>query len=347
MNKTKVAVLFGGVSSEHEISLLSVANILNSIPKDKYEIFPLGITKAGRWLYCPNITGDVPESWEADGIPAFISPDATVKGIVTQSGILPIDVVFPVLHGKCGEDGTVQGLLQLAQMPYVGCGVLSSALCMDKITANRVMDACGIPRCQWLCMTADQIDDFDLIESQIAEKLNYPVFVKPSNAGSSVGVSKAKDKAQLKAACDLALKHDGRVIFERFVKGREIECAVMGNVDLRVSSPGEILASAEFYDYDDKYKNGTSRTQIPADLPKSTLEEMRSIAARAYKCLACEGLARVDFFVENGKVLLNEINTMPGFTAISMYPKMMQAAGLSYEEICHNLICLALEKGVQ
>lgn len=344
MNKIKTAVLFGGISSEHEISLLSVANILNSIPKDKYEIYPLGITKAGKWLYCPKITNEIPENWETDGVPAYISPDATIKGIITQNGVLPIDVVFPVLHGKGGEDGTVQGLLQLAQIPYVGCGVLSSALCMDKITANRVMDACNIPRCEWLCMTADQMIDFDAIEKEIASKLKYPVFVKPSNAGSSVGVSKAKDKQQLKNACALALKHDSRIIFERFVKGREIECAVMGNINLQVSSPGEILASAEFYDYDDKYKNGTSRTQIPADLPKEILEKMRQIAASAYKCLACEGLARVDFFVEDNKVLLNEINTMPGFTAISMYPKMMQASGLNYNEICDKLICFALEK---
>lgn len=347
MNKLKVAVLFGGVSSEHEISLMSASNIISSIPTNKYEIFPLGITKSGRWLYCPQITGEIPDNWAENGKPAFISPDPSYKGIITTNGVLPIDVVFPVLHGKGGEDGTVQGLLQLAQLPYVGCRVLGSSVCMDKITANRVMDACEIPRCAWHSMTVDEMPDFDAIEQIIEQNLRYPVFVKPSNAGSSVGVSKARDKAQLKAACELALNHDDRIIFERFVKGREIECAVMGNTVLQVSMPGEILASAEFYDYDDKYKNGTSTTQIPADLPSATLNSIREIAAKAYKCLACHGLARVDFFVEGETILLNEINTLPGFTAISMYPKMMQAMGMTYAEICDKLICLALEKGVE
>lgn len=349
LNKINVAVLFGGVSSEHEISLLSVANILNSIPKTKYNIYPVGITKKGAWLYCPDAQNGLhPTDWV--NLPtnkkAFISPDATVKGLVCEDKIIPIDVVFPVLHGKGGEDGTVQGLLEMAQIPYVGCGVLSSSVCMDKIIANHIFDACGVARCEWDFMLKSELDNLEAIIERVTEKLKYPIFVKPANAGSSVGVSKACNKQQLIDAITLAFKHDTRVIFERAVVGREIECALMGNTVLTASMPGEILASSDFYDYDDKYINGTSSTQIPANLTEKQLTEMREIAKYAYKCLACEGLSRVDFFVENGtnRILINEINTLPGFTAISMYPKMMQAQGLTYEEIADRLIMLAFEK---
>ena len=249
-------------------------------------------------------------------------------------------------HGKNGEDGTVQGLLEMAGLPYVGCGVLGSALCMDKVCANLVMDAAGIARCEWDYMEAWQLADFDAIERRVAEKLHYPIFVKPANAGSSVGISKAADKAALRAAVELALRHDSRVVFERFVDGHEIECAVSGNEEVRATLPGEILASAEFYTYDDKYVSGTSRVVIPAQLPEETLNAVRATAEKAYRALCCRGLSRVDFFVERGtgRVLLNEVNTMPGFTDISMYPKLKIAAGQSYGQLLEELVGLALQR---
>ena len=273
-------------------------------------------------------------------------PSARAAGWRGVCRSLPVDVVFPVLHGKNGEDGTIQGLLELAGLPYVGCGVLGSAVCMDKIIANRVMDATGIPRCEWDCMERWQRPELAVIARRAAEKLGWPIFVKPANAGSSVGISKARDMAELEAAVDLALQHDSRVVFERFVQGQEVECAVRGNDEVSGTHPGEILASAEFYTYDDKYISGTSRVAIPAQLAPEKLDEVRDLAVRAYRALCCKGLARVDFFVEHGtqRVLLNEVNTLPGFTSISMYPKLMLAAGETYPGLLDSLITLALER---
>ena len=228
----------------------------------------------------------------------------------------------------------------------MGCGVLGSAVCMDKIIANRVMDATGIPRCEWDCMERWQRPELAAIARRAAEKLGWPIFVKPANAGSSVGISKARDMAELEAAVDLALQHDSRVVFERFVQGQEVECAVRGNDEVSGTHPGEILASAEFYTYDDKYISGTSRVAIPAQLAPEKLDEVRDLAVRAYRALCCKGLARVDFFVEHDtqRVLLNEVNTLPGFTSISMYPKLMLAAGETYPGLLDSLITLALER---
>lgn len=353
MAKRKVCVLFGGVSSEHEVSLLSATSVIRNIPADQYEIIPVGITKKGRWLYYPGPVERLADgSWEtaADCVPAFLSPDTTDRGLVKciegQFVLQKIDVVFPVLHGRGGEDGTVQGLLELSGLPYVGCGVLSSALCMDKAAANLVMDAAGIPRCEWDYMTRAELDDMDAIADRVAAKLGWPIFVKPANAGSSVGISKAHDKEELFAAVKLALAHDSRIVFERFVQGQEVECAVIGNDEISGTLPGEILASQEFYTYDDKYIAGTSKVVIPAHLSPEKLEEVRAVALRAYRTLCCTGLARVDFFVEKdtGKVLLNEINTLPGFTSISMYPKLMIEAGMTYGELLCRLMDLALER---
>lgn len=354
MEKCKIAVLFGGVSSEHEVSRMSATSVLKNLDAEKYEIYPVGITKEGRWyLYQGPVELLADGRWEQHpaNVPCAVCPGSGLAGLVCfeSAGVcsIPVDVVFPVLHGKNGEDGTVQGLLEMAGIPYVGCGVLGSALCMDKVAANMVMDAAGIRRCEWDYMERWQRPDFDAIEARVAQKLDYPIFVKPANAGSSVGISKAADKAALEKAVDLALEHDSRVVFERFVDGQEVECAVCGNDEVHSTLPGEILASAEFYTYDDKYISGTSRTVYPAQLPEETLQQVARTAEKAYRALCCQGLSRVDFFVERGtgEILLNEINTMPGFTNISMYPKLMMEQGMSYSQLLDRLVALALERG--
>ena len=352
MKKQRVIVLFGGVSSEHEVSCMSATSVLRNLDCEKYEVLPVGITKTGRWfLYTGDFAAIKSGAWEkADCTPVSICPGSGVQGLVAfENGAyrtIEADVVFPVLHGKNGEDGTVQGLLDLSGLPYVGCGVLGSAVCMDKIIANFVLDAAGIARCAWDFMQAHEMDDFDAIAARVSAKLSYPIFVKPANAGSSVGISKVRDKAELKAAVLLALQHDDRVIFERFVDGQEVECAVRGNEIVTSTLPGEILASKDFYDYEDKYLAGTSRTAIPAQLSDEKLHEVQAAAIKAYRALCCKGLARADFFVErgSGKVLINEINTLPGFTDISMYPKLMIDAGDTYASLLDSLIALAFSR---
>ena len=249
LKKLKVAVLFGGASSEHEVSRMSATSVLNNLDAEKYDVLPVGITKDGRWyLYSGPVEGLCSGAWErhSGNVPAAICPGSGLAGLVAfENGVcrsLPVDVVFPVLHGKNGEDGTIQGLLELAGLPYVGCGVLGSAVCMDKIIANRVMDATGIPRCEWDCMERWQRPELAVIARRAAEKLGWPIFVKPANAGSSVGISKARDMAELEAAVDLALQHDSRVVFERFVQGQEVECAVRGNDEVSGTHPGAACA---------------------------------------------------------------------------------------------------------
>ena len=294
-NKMCVALLFGGMSSEHEVSCVSVGNFVRNIDRSKYEVLTVGITKEGRWLYTEATAEQMADgSWEElpGNMACVISPDRADHGMIlfTPDGRVEkmhLDVVIPVLHGLWGEDGTVQGLLELAGIAYVGCGVLGSAVCMDKIIANRVMDATGIPRCEWDCMERWQRPELAVIARRAAEKLGWPIFVKPANAGSSVGISKARDMAELEAAVDLALQHDSRVVFERFVQGQEVECAVRGNDEVSGTHPGEILASAEFYTYDDKYISGTSRVAIPAQLAPEKLDEVRDLAVRAYRALCC------------------------------------------------------------
>ncbi len=352
MAKTKVAVLFGGVSNEHDISLISAMNVIQNLPKDKYEIIPIGITKKGRWLFYP---GDVRSisagGWEInpDCAPAAILPDPVYGGVLKieegRVSTVKTDVIFPVLHGKNGEDGTVQGLLDLSGIPYVGCGCLASACCMDKSFTHTVLDQHGILTARYEVIKQSDINHLDDICGDIAEKLGYPLFVKPACSGSSVGVNKACDFEDLKESVKLAFAHDKKVIVEEYIKGREIECAVMGNEDPFASCVGEIRSCNDFYDYDAKYILGTSGLDIPADIPDSKSAEIRDIAVRAFKALNCTGLARVDFFMkEDGTVILNEINTMPGFTSISMFPKLMEHMGISYPELLDRLISLALER---
>ena len=354
-DKLCVVVLFGGMSSEHEVSRVSAGTFVDHIDRTRYELMTIGITKEGRWLYTEASSAQMADgSWEELGsnMPCVLSPDRADHGMIlfTPAGQvekIPVDVVIPVLHGLWGEDGTVQGLLELAGIPYVGCGVLASAVCMDKAVANALFDANGIPHTKWLSATRWEIEsDPEGVCDGVIAKLGWPIFVKPANAGSSVGITKATSREQLKEAIQLALANDRKVVFEAFVDGHEVECAVIGSDPAVATRPGEILAGAEFYTYDDKYKNGVSQTVIPAHLPEAKLDEVKTYAAMAYTALNCEGLARCDFFVEHGtgRVLINEINTFPGFTSISMYPKLMEHEGLPVPQLIDRLIALALER---
>lgn len=358
LKKLKVAVLFGGASSEHEVSRMSATSVLNNLDTGKYDVLPVGITKDGRWyLYSGPVEDLCSGAWErhSGNVPAAICPGSGLAGLVAfENGVcrsLPVDVVFPVLHGKNGEDGTIQGLLELAAIPYVGCGVLASAACMDKAVANTIMDAYHVPHCHWCsAVRAEAETQRSTLLTRVENRLPYPIFVKPANAGSSVGITKAHNREELNTAIDTALREDDKVVFEEFIDGQEVECAAIGNPDnpqeVRTTRPGEILAGAEFYTYDDKYKNGISKTVIPAHLPDQKLDEVKTLAARAYLALGCAGLARCDFFVEHGtgRVLCNELNTLPGFTPISMYPKLMENEGYSFAALVDKLIGLALSK---
>ena len=354
-NKMCVALLFGGMSSEHEVSCVSVGNFVRNIDRSKYEVLTVGITKEGRWLYTEATAEQMADgSWEElpGNMACVISPDRADHGMIlfTPDGRVEkmhLDVVIPVLHGLWGEDGTVQGLLELAGIAYVGCGVLASSVCMDKAVANALFEANGVPHTKWVAANRWEIEkDLEGVCAGVEQKLGWPVFVKPANAGSSVGISKVSSQEELKAAIALALENDRKVVFEAFVDGQEVECAVIGSDPAVATRPGEILAGAEFYTYDDKYKNGVSQTVIPAHLPEAKLDEVKTYAAMAYTALNCEGLARCDFFVEKntGRVLINEINTFPGFTPISMYPKLMENEGYSFAALVDKLIGLALSK---
>ena len=356
-SKLRVALFFGGVSSEHDVSCVSASAWLRALGQkpcaDKYEVFPVGITKDGRWLACrPTPEAMADGSWEqGDCTPCVLSPDRKDHGIwLLKDGraeLVHIDICAPVMHGKNGEDGTIQGLFELARIPYVGCGVLASAVCMDKAVANALFDAAGIPHTKWLSACRWEIEsDLDGVCDGAIAKLGWPIFVKPANAGSSVGITKAHDRDELKQAIALALENDHKVVFEAFVDGHEVECAVIGSDPAVATRPGEILAGAEFYTYDDKYKNGVSQVVIPARLSEEKLDEVKTYAAMAYTALNCEGLARCDFFVEHGtnRVMINEINTFPGFTPISMYPKLMEHEGTPVPALIDHLIELALER---
>ena len=351
--KLSLAVIFGGVSSEHEVSRMSATSILENLSSEKYDVHMLGITKEGKWLL---YTGDVKDiydgAWEQGPVtPAFLSPDPSVHGLVVlkESGAetIRLDVIFPALHGKNGEDGTIQGLFQLSGIPYVGCGTLASAICMDKAVTHTLLSNADIEQAHYLWFYADRFPvAADTIKNKIRARLDFPVFVKPANAGSSVGVSKVERFEDLDEAIEKASREDSKIVVEEGIKGQEVECAVLGNRDAQASIVGEIGASAQFYDYDDKYVNGTSQLYIPARLEEEVSEKIRQVAVRAYRLLGCSGLARVDFFVTEGdhRVILNEINTLPGFTSISMYPKLWMSMGLTYGELLDKLVELAFQK---
>ena len=349
--KVNVVLLYGGRSAEHDVSRVSALNILGALDRSRYEVVPIGIGRDGTWMRAElaesKPSGTLPESTEhgpaASGLPVD-GPAVDELALLGESNSNEVPVVvIPVLHGPNGEDGTVQGLLELANVAYVGSRVLGSAVAMDKVMAKTVLAAAGIPQSQFRSASEWEITE-ELLD-EIAEDLGFPIFVKPANMGSSVGVSKASTPAELVAAVDAALAHDELIVFEEAVVGRELEIAVLGNEHLRISVPGEIIPAAEFYDFDDKYRDGAAETIVPADMPAGAADEMADLAARAYRALRAEGLARVDMFYDEGGrgFLVNEINTFPGFTPISMFPMLWSASGLTYSELLDEMIRLALD----
>lgn len=346
--KENILLLFGGQSSEHEVSLKSATTIFKNIDQNKYEVYPVGITKEGGWLlYNGNNPDFTSNRWEQTGITCILSPAATHRGLlVLRQGEEPVrirvDKVFPVLHGRNGEDGTVQGLCQLAQIPYVGCNIVASAVSMDKAFTKIVVKEKGVPQADFVLIRQRELSDMDAAVAKVEAAFPYPYFIKPANAGSSVGISKATNKEELAAGLLEAAKHDKKILVEETIIGREVETAVLGNEDLRVSGVGEILAAADFYDYDAKYNNPQSMTVVNADLPLETKEQIRSYARDVFEAVEGKGISRVDFFVkEDGSIIFNEINTLPGFTSISMYPMLWEDAGVPNQELVTTLIELA------
>ena len=353
MKKLSVCVLFGGMSPEHEVSLRSAEFVLNSLDKEKFNVFPVGITKNGDWvLYTGTDYSLIPTGeWQdyPDNRRAAISP-VRGQGLLSFEGDCVvrewIDVVFPVLHGENGEDGAMQGLLQMAGIPFVGPRVAASAVAMDKTLTKLVVDQAGIRQAVWMLVRSKDVDTHpDGVLDRIEEKFQYPVFVKPAGTGSSVGVSKAFDRDSLKEALLKAGTFDRKILVEEFIHGREVEVAVMGNENPVASICGEIDSGAEFYDYDAKYLTDTSVAYIPARISDAVEEQVRDAAVRIYSAVGCQGLSRVDFFVTiNGdEVVFNEINTIPGFTSISMFPKLFAASGIPAPQLIEELIHLALE----
>ena len=385
MEKIRVGILFGGRSGEHEVSLLSAASVLNAIDKEKYEVVPIGITKDGRWLTAEHaenlLTGKLvlePRNLRAGDPDTTSSAAVLARGeavvvppepVHRHSGLVPfqtdaglmrrasdrainVDVIFPVLHGTFGEDGTIQGLLELADIPYVGAGVLGSAAGMDKDIMKSLFIAAGIPIVKHVTiLRAAWANDPKKVQKQVESKLIYPVFVKPANLGSSVGISKAHNRKELGPAIEEAAKFDRKIVIEQGVggkkeKAREIECSVLGNDEPAASVPGEIVPGKEFYDYTAKYVDEGSQLIIPAKLTKAETKKVQDLAVAAFQAVDCSGLARVDFLMDpkTRKIYLNEINTMPGFTAISMYPKLWAASGLAYADLIDRLIQLGIER---
>jgi D-alanine-D-alanine ligase len=347
--KQSIVILFGCQSTEYDISRRSVMTVLKHMDYNNYDVSTVGITKEGRWLLVEGDPMTIKEdTWESVGIPACILPDATLKSLMIQyegkTQYRKIDVVIPVLHGMNGEDGTVQGLFKLAQIPFVGCGVLASAVSMDKFYTKLVVNPLGIRQAKYIGAYKEAYDKVSMAKDVEAD-LGYPVFVKPSNAGSSIGVSKATDSVSLDTALKLAFKYDRKVLIEEMIVGREVECAVIGNIEVKASDVGEILAADEFYDFDSKYNNSDSKTILSADMPEETRQEIREAAIKIFKAVDGRGLSRVDFFIEEGtgSVVFNEINTFPGFTDISMYPMLMEAQDMSNAELIDTLIQLAIE----
>lgn len=333
----KLAVIFGGRSGEHEVSLVSATSVIKAVDKSKYEIVEVGITTDGQWLYGANCLNSF-KSGDFDGL-KIVNFDMCNFDL--------FDVAFPVLHGPFGEDGTIQGLFEMLNIPYVGCGVLASSTSMDKLQCKAIWKAAGLSVVDYVGFNRKAFElEPDKIFNDIKNEIGLPCFVKPANMGSSVGISKVKSFDALKDAIDLAFKFDRRVLVEKGVNAREIECAILGNDDIICSPAGEIIVGGEFYDFNDKYLDGVSTTQVPADLSDELSEKIRNMAVKAYKLLDCSGLARVDSFIDRdtGEIFLNEINTMPGFTSISMYPKMMEASGIGYEDLVERLVDLAFER---
>lgn len=349
MTKLKVAIIFGGRSAEHEVSIQSAKNVYNSLDKEKYEVILIGIDKQGRWLL--NQSAEFLLSSSNPELSKLNSPEVSLVqknqttqlvNVISNQSMGGVDVVFPVLHGPYGEDGTIQGMLKLLNIPFVGPTILGSALGMDKDAMKRLLREAKIPVVKFLVFHKPDKISFE----DIKKKLGLPFFIKPANLGSSVGISKVKSKKDFEKSINLAFEFDSKILIEELIKGREIECSVLGNESPIASLPGEIIPTHEFYSYEAKYidENGAI-LKAPADLPKDTIKKIQDLAVKAFKTLCCEGMSRVDFFLtEKGEVFVNEINTIPGFTKISMYPKLWEVSGISYSKLVDKLIQLALER---
>ena len=351
MTRMRVGVLYCGRSGEPEISLRSAATVIGALDPARYEVVPIAIGKDGRWrtgIESLRLLADAQRDLTAipdHGVEVTTAPEPTRHALVPLAGgaPVPIDVVFPVLHGTYGEDGTVQGLFELADVPYVGSGVLASAVGMDKAIMKSVFRDAGIPVCRWL-VVYPSADTTEAVAARVAAEIGYPCFVKPANLGSSVGISKVKSPSDLATALADAASYDPKVVIEAGIDARELECAVLGNESPEVSGVGEIIPSHEFYDYADKYVDGGAKTLIPAPVSPEVTEEARLLAARTFRAVDAAGMARVDFFLERGtdRLYVNEINTIPGFTATSMFPKLWEAAGRSLASVVEGLLELAI-----
>lgn len=352
MSKLKLGVIFGGMSTEHYVSITSGTSVIKNLNKEKYEIYPIYIDKDGKWYeYSKKVS-------EIDILQ--VGEEIEEKVLISNpiEYLQECDVIFPVLHGLYGEDGTIQGMLEILKKPYVGCKVLSSSLCMDKAYAKIIFEKAGINQAKYVYIKKENenyvyVDNnfneekcsLEEISNIVEEKLSYPVFVKPSNSGSSVGIKKAHNKEELINSVKYAGEFDRKILIEENINGREVECAVLGNEDAKASCVGEILPAEDFYTFDAKYKNAESRVVMPAEIPENISEEIRRTAIKAFKAADCTGLSRVDFFIENNtnRIIINEINTLPGFTQISMYPKLWEKMGVNYSELLDKLIELAIK----
>lgn len=352
MKKLRIGVVFGGMSTENKVSCVSANSVIKNLNKEKYDIFPIYIDKKGNWFEVTNIDIDEKTLEESEN-------KIYINNVMEL--LKTFNVVFPVLHGLYGEDGTIQGVFELLKVPYVGCGVLASSVGMDKVYSKIIFDKAGINQTKYIYIKNygdkyiyvddvfnEESLDIEGMSNIIIKKLKFPMFVKPSNSGSSVGISKANNEEELKKAIVEASKFDRKILIEEGIVGREVECAVLGNENVISSCVGEIRAADEFYSYDAKYKNQESKTLIPADLSIEKSKEIQSLAIKAFKAIDGKGLSRVDFFIEKNtdKIYINEINTLPGFTSISMYPKLFEQIGIMYTELLDKLIELALEKGL-
>jgi D-alanine-D-alanine ligase len=350
--RLRIGVLFGGRSGEHEVSLASAASVIRALDTEKYEAVPIGITKDGRWLVGTSASQKLLPEVLKTGERVVLPPDPSSSALVSLGGgsaqpSVKVDVIFPVLHGTFGEDGTVQGLLELAGVPYVGAGVLGSAVGMDKDLQKRLFREARIPVVAALAISRHEWEaKRGAVLVSVKTKFKFPLFVKPATLGSSVGMTRVSNAAELPAAMDLAAEFAQKIVVERAIRGREIEVSVLGNDEPKASIPGEIIPHREFYDYAAKYLETGTRLEIPAKLNKKQVAQFQEYAVRAFRSIECMGMARVDFFLERGtgKIYLNEVNTIPGFTSISMYPKMWEASGIPYSELISRLIELALEQ---
>ncbi len=359
--KIRVGVVFGGRSGEHEVSLVSAQSIMKALDSNKYEVIPIGVSKQGTWVVGADPKTFLPapaQQQHLDVAPAESTGKTALIGDPSHQGMIlldrqnfqqrvKLDVVFPIMHGTYGEDGTLQGLLEMADLPYVGCGVMASSVGMDKTTAKRLFRDAGLPIAPFSeYLRRDWREKPEQIIADVEANFTYPCFIKPVNSGSSVGISKAHNRAELSAAFDLAAKFDRKILLESFINGRELEVSVLGNDTPMASMPGEVVPCNEFYDYKAKYIDNRSELKIPAPLDAAKTAEIRDMAVRAYRALDCAGMARIDFFLDRdtGKFVLNEVNTIPGFTSISMYPKLWEATGITYSDLVTKLIDFALER---